>query len=435
MGVEREHGTAKRNTLDPPPLLSLRRIEASLPPSRRPRFHFFSSFFYKKLIQGSGRASAAAGPSSSSAPRPPAANHAAVASWTRGVDIFAADYILIPVHDDLHWSLIIVAYPGAVAGTPHTTGDATAATAVAAVYQLSPPPPTPSILHLDSMGNHSACGHKAGAVARVVRSYLEHEWAARAAGDASSVAARAVAARGALVDWRPAFQPKALPTLVPTPLPLQDNAVDCGLLVLAYADHFCAGAPLPPRVGDRARSASPSTTSSSPTSPDALNPSQLPLISRQTLSELWRVPRSPWPGFLHETWFPPGAEAGGLRRDLRAFMLAEMVAQMPSTAGSEGAIAHAAADAADAAGGPPAVHYTHPSAGVDRARARVAAALERAAARGTGVRGTRRRADDAGAPPAPARGHAHRSTLAAAAAERRARGGGGGGALGATASR
>ena len=302
-----------------------------------------------------------------------------------------------------------------MAGTPHTDGDATAATAAAAVYPRPPPPlPTPSILHLDSMGNHSACGHKAGAVARVVRSYLEQEWAARAAGDAHSVAARAVRARGALTDWRPAFQPRALPTLVPTPLPLQDNAVDCGLLMLAYADHVCAGAPLPPRAGDdRAPPASPSTAATSPMSPDAVAPARLPLISRHTLPELWRLPRSPWPGFLHETWFPPGAEADGLRRDLRAFMLTEMVQQTRSTAENEGAMAYAAADAADAAGGPPAVHYTPPSAGVDRARARVAAALERAAARGNGVRGARRRSGDGLVATV-----ADRSTLAAAAAER-----------------
>lgn len=30
----------------------------------------------------------------------------------QGVDIFSKDFLLIPIHDALHWSLIIVCHPG-----------------------------------------------------------------------------------------------------------------------------------------------------------------------------------------------------------------------------------------------------------------------------------------------------------------------------------
>lgn len=30
----------------------------------------------------------------------------------QNVDIFSKDFLLIPIHGDLHWSLVIVCYPG-----------------------------------------------------------------------------------------------------------------------------------------------------------------------------------------------------------------------------------------------------------------------------------------------------------------------------------
>lgn len=30
----------------------------------------------------------------------------------QGVDIFSKDFLFIPIHDALHWSLIIVCHPG-----------------------------------------------------------------------------------------------------------------------------------------------------------------------------------------------------------------------------------------------------------------------------------------------------------------------------------
>lgn len=38
-----------------------------------------------------------------------------VCKWTKNVDIFDMDYILIPIHDTAHWSLAVVCHPGKVA--------------------------------------------------------------------------------------------------------------------------------------------------------------------------------------------------------------------------------------------------------------------------------------------------------------------------------
>jgi Ulp1 family protease len=35
-----------------------------------------------------------------------------VAKWTKNVDVFAQDYLLIPIHDTAHWSLAIICHPG-----------------------------------------------------------------------------------------------------------------------------------------------------------------------------------------------------------------------------------------------------------------------------------------------------------------------------------
>ena len=57
-----------------------------------PKVHAFNTFFYPKIISG---------------------GHSAVKRWTRKVDVFAVDYIIVPVHLGMHWCL-------AVSSTKHT---------------------------------------------------------------------------------------------------------------------------------------------------------------------------------------------------------------------------------------------------------------------------------------------------------------------------
>lgn len=96
--------------------------------------HFFNSFFFKKLTEQAGE------PASSSASRHEQ-NHERVRKWTKvclllptpheqhsllrlqnrsimclclqGKDIFEKNYLFVPIHDHLHWSLLIVCHPAA----------------------------------------------------------------------------------------------------------------------------------------------------------------------------------------------------------------------------------------------------------------------------------------------------------------------------------
>ncbi|PSN41014.1 hypothetical protein C0J52_16055 [Blattella germanica] len=53
-----------------------------------PSVYCFNSFFYTKLVTGGG--------------------HSSVRRWTRKVDIFSYDLIIIPIHLDVHWCLIAI---------------------------------------------------------------------------------------------------------------------------------------------------------------------------------------------------------------------------------------------------------------------------------------------------------------------------------------
>ena len=55
----------------------------------RPKVHAFNTFFYPKIMS---------------------AGHASVKRWTRKVDVFQMDYLLVPVHLGMHWCLSVSEY-------------------------------------------------------------------------------------------------------------------------------------------------------------------------------------------------------------------------------------------------------------------------------------------------------------------------------------
>ncbi|XP_077488902.1 uncharacterized protein LOC144099462 isoform X2 [Amblyomma americanum] len=76
----------------------------------RQRTHIFSSFFYPRLTQRlHPRAPGQAGLSL------PARRHRNVRTWTRHVDIFDKDFIVVPINQNAHWFLAVLCFPGTVA--------------------------------------------------------------------------------------------------------------------------------------------------------------------------------------------------------------------------------------------------------------------------------------------------------------------------------
>jgi hypothetical protein len=86
------------------------------------KFYFFNTFFYtrwcgaeEKCRVHNASASARASDSSASFLTSSALSRcsgfAAVAKWTKGVDIFSRDFLVVPINDSLHWSVAIICYP------------------------------------------------------------------------------------------------------------------------------------------------------------------------------------------------------------------------------------------------------------------------------------------------------------------------------------
>lgn len=170
------------------------RLQASPANKATCDYHFFNTFFYKKLEQaisykGSDKESF----------------FVKFRRWWKGVNIFEKAYILIPIHDDLHWSLVIICFPD----KKDESG--------------------PIILHLDSLGFHCS-----STVFSNIKSYLKEEWRF--------------------------MNQEVVPTDFPIPdriwkhldrriedkiiaVPQQKNDYDCGLFVLFFMERFIQEAP------------------------------------------------------------------------------------------------------------------------------------------------------------------------------------------------
>uniref|UniRef100_A0ACD5Z9L2 Uncharacterized protein n=1 Tax=Avena sativa TaxID=4498 RepID=A0ACD5Z9L2_AVESA len=172
-------------------------LSTKIKTTERCRYHFFNSFFFRKLAdldKDQGRA-----PEGRSA-------FLRVRKWTRKIDIFAKDFLFIPVNFSLHWSLIVICHPGEVV----TSGD----------DEAEKHGKVPCILHMDSLkGSHSG-------LKDIIQSYLWEEWKERHPESALDISDKFSNLR-----------------FVPLELPQQDNSFDCGLFLLHYVELFLMGAP------------------------------------------------------------------------------------------------------------------------------------------------------------------------------------------------
>ncbi|KAJ9522797.1 hypothetical protein QJQ45_019785, partial [Haematococcus lacustris] len=148
-----------------------------------------------------------------------AAAHARVKKWTKNVDLFSKDYVFVPIHEALHWSLALICHPGRWAqqqGQPSTC-----------------------ILHLDSMASGRL--HTPNTIFQTLRNYLAAEWASNAADPRPSTARAWAEAHPDAAS--PSFNKEQCPCACCKGLPQQDNHCDCGLFLLSYIDFFCHADP------------------------------------------------------------------------------------------------------------------------------------------------------------------------------------------------
>ncbi|XP_055482180.1 sentrin-specific protease 2-like [Psammomys obesus] len=133
-----------------------------------PALHAFNTFFYTKLKFGGYRS---------------------VKRWTRAVNLFAKELILVPVHLDVHWSLVVTDLR------------------------------KKSIVYLDSMGQ------KRPDILELIFCYLQDESKARRNRDLSPS------------EWKQYSMPAE-------EIPQQLNGGDCGVFTCKYADYISRGQPI-----------------------------------------------------------------------------------------------------------------------------------------------------------------------------------------------
>lgn len=156
--------------------------------------HFFSTYFYGKVKEAV-----------LSKRNDKATVFSKLRRWWKGVNIFEKAYILLPINEDYHWSLVIICLPN----KKDKAG--------------------PIILHLDSLGYHSS-----PKIFQNVRSFLKEEWEyLNQTGEPLNLP---------IADkiWR------QLPGRIDEKnitVPQQKNDYDCGIFVLYFMERFIEDAP------------------------------------------------------------------------------------------------------------------------------------------------------------------------------------------------
>ncbi|CAL9054012.1 unnamed protein product [Musa banksii] len=169
----------------------LRRL---LSPVERPKgdYHFFNTYFYNKLEDAvSYRADKAC--------------FEKLRRWWKGVNIFQKSYIFIPVHGDMHWSLVIICIPA----KEDECG--------------------PIVLHLDSLGIHDS-----SSIFDVIERFLKVEW-----NYINQISPRPDLPISERI-WRHLSRRIEKKKIK---VPQQKNEYDCGLFVLYFMERFIEEAP------------------------------------------------------------------------------------------------------------------------------------------------------------------------------------------------
>lgn len=133
-----------------------------------PALYAFNTFFYSKLKTGGYRA---------------------VRRWTKAVNLFAKQLILVPIHQGVHWSLVVTDLR------------------------------EKSLVYLDSRG------HKRGDVLQLMFHYLQDESQARRNVELNPL------------EWKQY-------SMAAEEIPQQGNGSDCGMFTCKYADYISRGQPL-----------------------------------------------------------------------------------------------------------------------------------------------------------------------------------------------
>lgn len=156
-------------------------------------YYFFNTYFFGKLVEAL----------STKGDR--FLQFSKLRRWWKGVNIFDKAYIFLPIHKDLHWSLVIISMPP------------------------KEDEPRPIILHLDSLGLHDSL-----LIFEVVQCFLTEEWKYVKQNKPSP---NIGTGEKILIDAPLKIDKKEIK------VPQQKNDYDCGIFVLYFMERFIDEAP------------------------------------------------------------------------------------------------------------------------------------------------------------------------------------------------
>ncbi|KAM0834310.1 hypothetical protein ACQ4PT_063666 [Festuca glaucescens] len=154
--------------------------------------YIFSTYFYSKLekaLSGTGNCDS---------------QFCKLRKWWRSVDIFKTPYVLLPIHGEMHWSLVIICMPA----KEKESG--------------------PTVFHLDSLGVHSS-----DKIFDVIESYLREEWSYLQEDQSYDIPFSDTIWRRLSRNIRKQK----------VEVPRQRNDYDCGIFMLYYIEKFIQEAP------------------------------------------------------------------------------------------------------------------------------------------------------------------------------------------------
>ncbi|XP_019257071.1 PREDICTED: ubiquitin-like-specific protease 1D isoform X2 [Nicotiana attenuata] len=159
----------------------------SLADGERCAYHFFNTYFYNKLKEAVF------------SKNDKEASFVKLRRWWKGVNIFEKAYIFLPIHEKLHWSLVIICIPDKE-------------------DQLGP-----ILLHLDSLGLH--CSRS---LFDTMKKFLVEEWKFLRQGEVADLP---------IADEIWDNLPRRIDDII-IQVPQQRNEYDCGLFVLFFIERF-----------------------------------------------------------------------------------------------------------------------------------------------------------------------------------------------------
>jgi len=165
-------------------------------PEQREEYHVFSTFFFVK-IKGISRSNAAE-------------KFEKVRKWTSSIDIFQKKFIIIPINEHEHWTMIIVCNLHNIKAAKNIRVTAGANWE----HQVRDMERPPIILYFDSLKT----GNSMPKYCRIVRNYLQEAYKK-------------------VKDAEIKIDAKLVPS-IKVQTPQQTNNTDCGVFLLHYAEKF-----------------------------------------------------------------------------------------------------------------------------------------------------------------------------------------------------